>query len=398
NDNQSSTGSADGTDSSATPRRRPTSLDLNPSYKSGSDQLKATAGGHESSDMKDMKKPQTPETPETNLTQEFSLLNVNIPNVQIEELNAIKRVCIITATSSISCRLKMTFPSGYPNHVAPHFSFLSNGATAPSDDVKKELLKVLQTTAFLQVKRNRTCLEPCLRQFIATLERLTGTSPALMYGTRLEPISGLIPGHRYGCYLDASSVPFPRTSGARFCSGELLVCFGRPPHLEQMNAQTEYTPRSLSALDAYLSTHHRSAQPNQNVDPIVPSISSFYFDPSRRKRYKTKLRRNQMETKVGAAGKHNSNNCGPVYVFSVAGLLPISRVLAENYVMNTNGDIVSMCETNAKVANTFGRRDLCQTWNLVKLSAEIYLKSLNQANLMETPWALHPFGKRMVQS
>ncbi|CAG2121422.1 unnamed protein product, partial [Medioppia subpectinata] len=34
----------------------------------------------------------------------------------------------------------------------------------------------------------------------------------------------------------------------------------------------------------------------------------------------------------------------------------------------------------------------------MKLSAEIYLKSLNSANIMDTPWALHPFGKKMVQS
>ena len=224
NDNQSvSTDSTEGTDSSAP--QRPTSLDLSLT-KLTVEQPKAVHSSHES----DVKKPQTPETPINslipNLTQEFSLINVNIPNIQIEELNASKRICIITATTSICCRLKMTFPSGYPNHVAPQFTFL-NGSTAPSEEVKKELLKVLQTTAFLQVKRNRTCLEPCLRQFIATLERLTGNTSSLV-GPTQPTLVDLLPNHHYGSYLDAS-VPFPRTSGARFCSGE--VCPSKNPIL-----------------------------------------------------------------------------------------------------------------------------------------------------------------------
>jgi hypothetical protein len=390
NDNQSNCSSTDDATDSSAPNR-PSTLDLN-SNKLHAESTKIAISSHES----DVKKPQTPETPVNsivpNLHQEFSLINVNIPNVKIEEMNANKRICIITATTSISCRLKMTFPSGYPNHVAPHFSFL-NGSTTPSEEVKKELSKVLQTTAFLQVKRNRTCLEPCLRQFIATLERLTGTTPASLPTTQPTLID-LLPSHHYGSYLDAS-VPFPRTSGARFCSSELLVCFGRPPHLEQMNAPTEFTPRSLSALSAYLSTHYRTSPTNATND-TVPSISSFYFDSSKRRRFKAK-RRNQFD-KTSSSPKHKSSNCGPVFVFSVSGLLPISRTLAENYVLNTNGDIINMCEMNAKVANTFGRRDLCQTWNLVKLSAEIYIKTLNSTDLMETPWAKHPFGQKMLQS
>jgi hypothetical protein len=220
NDNQSSSAdSTEGTDSSAP--QRPTTLDLSLTQsKSTKEQSKTVHSSHET----EIKKPQTPETPVNslipNLTQEFSLINVNIPNIQIEELNASKRVCVITATTSISCRLKMTFPSGYPNHVSPQFTLTPlNGSTALSEEVKKELLKVLQTTAFLQVKRNRTCLEPCLRQFIATLERLTGTTPSSLLVTQPTLID-MLPSHHYGSYLDAS-VPFPRTSGARFCSGEV---------------------------------------------------------------------------------------------------------------------------------------------------------------------------------
>lgn len=218
NDNHSSTDSTECTTDSGA-HKRPNTLELsNSETKPIAEPKKSVHSSHES----DVKKPQTPETPVNNLipnlTQEFSLINLSIPNIQIEELNASKRVCTITATTSISCRLKMTFPTGYPNHVAPRFEFsFMNGATAPSEEVKNELLKVLQTTAFHQVRRNRTCLEPCLRQFIDTLKRLTGST------TSTQPtLIDMLPSHHYGSYLDAS-VPFPRTSGARFCSGEVCL-------------------------------------------------------------------------------------------------------------------------------------------------------------------------------
>ena len=221
NDNQSSSDSTeDTTDSGAI--KRPNTLELSNTETKPLVEATERKSVH-SSQESEVKKPQTPETPVNsvipNLTQEFSLINVSIPNIEIEELNATKRVCTITATTSITCRLKMTFPPGYPNHVAPRFEFsFVNGATAPSEEVKNQLLKVLQTTAFHQVRRNRTCLEPCLRQFIDTLKRLTGstTNQLLQQPTLID----MLPSHHYGSYLDAS-VPFPRTSGARFCSGEV---------------------------------------------------------------------------------------------------------------------------------------------------------------------------------
>lgn len=121
------------------------------------------------------------------------------------------------------------------------------------------------------------------------------------------------------------SVPFPRTSGARFCGAgkfiqslhacrmsikaikinsyvivaDLLVVFTRPSHLHRINAPTDDTPRSLSALSAYLASRvvlplkgrTTSSSPAQYslVYPVQPgvtlaqspseasvSISSFY--------------------------------------------------------------------------------------------------------------------------
>lgn len=83
-----------------------------------------------------------------------------------------------------------------------------------------------------------------------------------------------------------------------------------------------------------------------------------------------------------------------MYVYSVLGLLPISKDLAANYTF-CGDDIVKMCENNATTAITFGRRELFQTWNIIKLSAEIYKKN---SGFMDPPWAAHPFGKKLLQS
>lgn len=242
-------------------------------------------------------------------------------------------------------------------------------------------------------------MESCLRHLISSLEKLTGTSTSKTTTTMIE----LFPSHHYGSYLDAS-VPFPRTSGARFCASDILVCFGRPPHLEQINAPMESTPRSLSALSGYLLTHYRTTNLNSLSNPSsiqskptddMPSISSFYFKAKKR----SKSRGHSLNPSK-TSKSHESPNCGPVFVFSVSGILPISRQLAELYVFNTNYDPIKMCEINSKAAHSLGRRDLVQKWNIVKLCAETYVKSnlKSENNLMEVPWALHPFGRNLIHS
>lgn len=339
------------------------------------------------------------------LSQEFSLVNQNIPNIIIEELNAAKRICIVATKSVFSCRLKIFFPQNYPYNVIPQFMFLNDksdhdtsmSTKSLTESMKKELLKVLQTTATSQVQRNRTCLEKCLRQFTSTFERLISANHQNATPAKSHTLLDLLPSHKYGSYLDAS-VPFPRTSGARFCSSDILVCFGRPPHLEQMNAPTEFTPRSLSALSAYLTTHVRAFNnhfKDDKKDSFALSISNFYIDSSR----KRKLRHKTSSSHADKSPKHKTPNlCGPVSVFNAAKLLPISRSLAEQYIVTSKDGITGICEMNAKIAANSSRRDLAQMWTLVRLSAEIYLKSMRSSDSFLTPWSEHPFGRKMIQS
>ena len=59
-------------------------------------------------------------------------------------------------------------------------------------------------------------------------------------------------------------------------------------------------------------------------------------------------------------------------------------------------DITEICKKNLAAAMTTGRKDLVQTWSLLSLVLD---KKLAPSDSMdESPWALHPFGRKMVSS
>lgn len=109
-------------------------------------------------------------------------------------------------------------------------------------------LKVLKQTAQQRVRKNKSCLEPCLRQLVSTLDQVSKNINAciVMNHSYLQiilsctislqialsdeldnkpflrlhhsqPSSYLESSNIYGSFQDAY-IPFPRTSGAKFCS------------------------------------------------------------------------------------------------------------------------------------------------------------------------------------
>jgi hypothetical protein len=74
--------------------------------------------------------------------------------------------------------LVVNFPLDYPTNVPPTFTF-GKGTTLDSN-ARSEILKTLTHTANEKVRRNRTCLEPCLRQLENMLEQMplvSGSKP-----------------------------------------------------------------------------------------------------------------------------------------------------------------------------------------------------------------------------
>uniref|UniRef100_A0A8C6X5U5 GATOR2 complex protein WDR59 n=1 Tax=Naja naja TaxID=35670 RepID=A0A8C6X5U5_NAJNA len=189
------------------------------------------------------------------LQQEFSLINVQIRNVNME-MDAVNRNCTVSVhLSNHRVKMLVMFPAQYPNNAAPSFQFV-NQTTIPST-MKAKLLKILKDTSMQKVKRNQCCLEPCLRQLVSCLESVVNQEDSSASDPYALPNSVTPPlptfprvSNAYGSYQD-SNIPFPRTSGARFCGAGYLVYFTRPMTMHRTVSPTEPTPRSLSALSAY---------------------------------------------------------------------------------------------------------------------------------------------------
>ncbi|KAG9510191.1 GATOR complex protein WDR59, partial [Fragariocoptes setiger] len=330
------------------------------------------------------------------LQQEFSLINKNIPNVVFEELNPLRRLCLINArANNVSCRLRIALPPAYPHNESPTFTIID--ATHPgsenlTNDAREKLLAVLNETAHLQLSRNRNCLEPCIRKFISTLQRLTvhrmrRKGSLADSGTREDAITISMQRDH--------SVPFPRTSGARF-SGDLLICFGRP--ILQTNQPAAHTskngqsgasrpswlvetPRTMAQLSAFLDNRRKQTNYTYMLSNI--SISHFYYGasrhldqaaaqgkqhhqkqqttPSSQRQARGRLTRASMQSQAIIA---KSLKCGPVLVCDVSAIQmgAINRYLAENYVFDH--DVIRMCRKNAEVSRSCGRKDLVQVWQV----------------------------------
>uniref|UniRef100_A0A8C6KWW3 WD repeat domain 59 n=1 Tax=Nothobranchius furzeri TaxID=105023 RepID=A0A8C6KWW3_NOTFU len=357
------------------------------------------------------------------LQQEFSLVNLQIRNVNVE-MDAMNRSCVVSAHfGSHQVHLVVKFPAQYPNNAAPTFQF-TPPTTIPSA-MKTKIQKILRDTSFQKVKRNQNCLEPCVRQLVSCLESdmTQEDSPASGPFVLSNPVTPSLQAfprvtNTYGSYQDAN-IPFPRTSGARFCGTGCLVYFTRPITMHRCAPPTEPTPRSLSALSAYHSgvltpMKMRSEPPSTlrlysgsptRSDKDTVSISSFYYkerklplSASRRwsvqtlhdwpksRRFKTKREGVDYNRPIKLAGK--------VIIQEISCLLPVHKTLGESYILNMS-DIQETCQQNAAAALTVGRRDV--VWALAAAATSQDLNPDFDPDT-ETPWARHPFGRHLLET
>ncbi|XP_031805858.1 GATOR complex protein WDR59 isoform X3 [Sarcophilus harrisii] len=360
------------------------------------------------------------------LQQEFSLINVQIRNVNVE-MDAVDRSCTVSVHCS-NHRVKMLvkFPAQYPNNAAPSFQFIN--PTTITSTMKAKLLKILKDTSLQKVKRNQSCLEPCVRQLVSCLESFvnqedsTSSNPYALPNAVTPPLPTFARvTSAYGSYQDAN-IPFPRTSGARFCGAGYLVYFTRPMTMHRAVSPTEPTPRSLSALSAYHSglitpmkirteapgnLRLYSGSPTRSEKEQV-SISSFYYKErmsprSARRRWSIqaindfpKSRRWKSKREGSDSGNRPIKAAGKVIIQDIACLLPVHKSLGELYILNIN-DIQETCQKNAASALLVGRKDLVQVWSLATVATDLCLGPKSDPDL-ETPWARHPFGRQLLES
>lgn len=336
------------------------------------------------------------------LQQEFALINVNIPNVIVEQMDAGHRSCTVNVTNGRNVvSLVINFPSHYPNNAIPSFEFTPD--TSIDVSTKTKLMKTLRETAQTHVKSNQTCLEPCLRQLVSHLEELTLQEdlPTGPFASSAPPIHGRLDPVSYGSYLDAA-VPFPRTSGAKFCACGLLVCFNLPGRYSgRLGSGGEPTPRSLSAFSAYSSRPSSGpALPpliNSSLQKYRPTFSAFGHQSSARNMM---FRSFNQQGDLNDAQKYSgvtsrNSDVGPVVIRDVSALMPIHQSLGQAYTLEGK-KITEICKKNLAAAMTTGRKDLVQTWSL--LSSVLDNKLAPTDSMDESPWALHPFGRKMIKS
>ncbi|KAG8231520.1 hypothetical protein J437_LFUL011558 [Ladona fulva] len=235
----------------------------------------------------------------------------------------------------------------------------------------------------------------------------------------------------YGGGFQDSFVPFPQTSGARFSSAGFLVCFARPsasrcpwPSTTEVmgnsngsafssasstcSSTSSYvgasipstpaapstpTPRSLSALGgASIGTflgvvpsvapntvssnsidHHSGS--SREVNMLQKSFtrnSHLGHSRSKSSQNMVKSKKNVREKKGGADNSSSSTKgWALVTIYDASKLLFLHRELGEQYIFDTK-DLPGMCQTNAMVAASVGRKDLVQVWTLAGLTASCF--------------------------
>ncbi|XP_026233414.1 GATOR complex protein WDR59 isoform X1 [Anabas testudineus] len=341
------------------------------------------------------------------LQQEFSLVNLQIRNVNVE-MDAVNCSCVVSAHfGSHQVHLVVKFPAQYPNNAAPTFQFVSP-TTIPSA-MKNKIQKILTDTSLQKVKRNQNCLEPCVRQLVSCLESdmTQEDGPASGPFVLSNPVTPALQAfprvtNTYGSYQDAN-IPFPRTSGARFCGTGCLVYFTRPITMHRSVPPTEPTPRSLSALSAYHSgvlTPMKMRSESQSTlrlysgsptrsDKDTVSISSFYYKERKSRRFKTKREGTDY-------GNRPIKLAGKVIIQEISCLLPVHKALGESYILNMN-DIQETCQKNAAAALAVGRRDVAKVWALASAATCQDLSPDSDPDT-ETPWARHPFGRHLLET
>ncbi|XP_017077374.1 LOW QUALITY PROTEIN: GATOR complex protein Wdr59 [Drosophila eugracilis] len=315
--------------------------------------------------------------PTCSLHHEFSLLNTNMPHVEVDTLDAIKRyACFKICAGGHTVILQVTFATSYPSPSAPPDFQFCQGTTL-SNDVSGVLLKVLRCNALQRVKKSRTCLEQCLRALVAAMKKKVAAvggadrSQLLLQSPRLE---GAL-----SSTLHDACIPYPRTSGVHFNAIGMLTTFAQPVHNKRLTLRqhTSLTPRTFSAINGsgLLGNVMATAQRDANA--------SFY------------LQERMISGKPGKQRAIRQMNGSPVvHVYDTSSLLHINRGMAREFSLDKL-NIAETCRKNGEICRKHGRLDLVPVWLLAELIAT---PQVPHETLNELLFYKDPFKKSLLES
>lgn len=131
--------------------------------------------------------------PKFSLQHEFSILNTNIPHIDVEVLDAVKRHAMIrVSVNGHVIMLQIVFPENYP-HVECPPDFIYCQGTSIDDNLAESLNDVLKLNAQNRLRKGKTCLEQCLRALVTTLKKVKISHllpKMLLLSWRISPIFG----------------------------------------------------------------------------------------------------------------------------------------------------------------------------------------------------------------
>lgn len=110
--------------------------------------------------------------PSFSLQHEFSILNTNIPHVDVEVLDAVKRHAMIrVSVNGHVIMLQVVFSENYPNLEHPP-DFIYCQGTSIDDNLAESLSEVLKMNAQNRLRKGKPCLEHCLRALVTTMKKV----------------------------------------------------------------------------------------------------------------------------------------------------------------------------------------------------------------------------------
>nr|CAB3267714.1 ZF(RING)-3 zinc finger protein [Phallusia mammillata] len=360
----------------------------------------------------------SPATSMHSLEQEFKLLNVSLPNLRLDEVDLSQRTCSVSLRTPVFYAwIKISFPPTYPHNEPPMFLFSKNNL---SGDAIAKLKLTLQETAQHHVRNNRSCLEPCLRQLTTQFSDISYHSEDDKMSEAFDPptfsFANVLRNHQF--YAMPNNIPFPRTSGARFCSVGYLVIFLRPAHVRGFQSVNEKTPRSFSSLTTHrnstpsvfpmyrsnssvlnqISTSQFSTSPNQPPDL---SVRTFYYKqkrPSRKMKNFSHLPYYAKDQEISSSLTNYETKpqqyAGHVVINDLTRVMPVSRQLAEQYLIPSKKDFVEACLHNKKNATKEEMDDLVELWSCVSLLPKP--EGNRPVHDNSGPFACSPMGKTFL--
>ena len=176
-----------------------------------------------------------------------------------------------------------------------------------------------------------------------------------------------------------------RTCGARFSGGTHLICFGRISNNQQLNSAQMLTtlndgtmnrpqsvPMRSTSLTVSKSRENSSSVEQSSYRPPTTNTMQIQQMPSTQRlpMFSAPVRsslgtsvynEHQRMTSYRRSLGHLIPPSSTVAIYDVSILLPVSRKLADDYIIDLNNPI-DMCETNQQKTQEMGKDDLAHCW------------------------------------